>query len=112
MKRIGRVLLGLLVALLCAGGLLVASWHAGGATEYARFISPDERHVLVVYRHPRLFAMPGQGGDAPGTAVLQTKAGEELRRMPVEMVQLVSEPRWSEGAVSVKLLFEWKLPNP
>ena len=80
-------------------------WHSFG------WHSPDERYELVVYRHPKLFAMPGQGGDAPGTVVLRTKAGQELKRRSVEMVQLVSEPRWGEGVVAIKLLFEWKLPE-
>lgn len=110
MKRIGRVLLGLLVALMCAGALLAASWYFGGTSEYARYASPDGRYELVVYRHPRLFAMPGQGSDAPGTVVLQTKDGQELKRTPVAMVQLVSEPRWGEDKVAMKLLFEWTLP--
>ncbi len=70
MKRFGRVLLGLAVALICAGGLLAAAWYYGGTTEHTRFKSPDGRHALVVGRHPMLFAMPGQGSDAPGMKLL------------------------------------------
>ena len=111
MKRIGRILLGLLVALTCAAGVLLVSRYSGGATEYARFKSPDGRFELVVLRDPMLFAMPGQGGDAPGTIVLQTSTGQELQRTPVSMVQLVSEPRWGKDTVGMKLLFDWKLPS-
>ncbi|MCP5081271.1 MAG: hypothetical protein GY948_06190 [Alphaproteobacteria bacterium] len=110
MKRFGRVVLGLIVALVCAGALLAASWYYGGTTEYARFKSPDGRHEVVVYRHPMLFAMPGQGSDAPGTIVLLNQAGRELKRTSVGMVQLISDPRWDEDTVGMKLLFKWKLP--
>ena len=112
MKRLARVVLGLIVALACAGGLLAASWYFGGTTEYARFKSPDERYEVVVYRHPMLLALPGQGSDAPGTIVLLDAAGRELQSTSVGMVQQVSEPRWSEDAVAMKLLFRWKLPDP
>ncbi len=111
MKRIGRILLGLLVAVMCAAGVLLVSRYSGGDTEYARFTSPDGRFELVVYRHPALFAMPGQGGDVPGTIVLQTRGGQELQRTPVSMVQLISEPRWEKDKVVMKLLFDWKLPG-
>ena len=111
MKRIGRILLGLLVALICAAALIAASWYFGGTTERSRFQSPDGRHLLVVYRHPMLFTMPGQGSDAPGTVVLQDANGRELNRTPISMVQLISDPRWREDAVSMKLLFDWKLPQ-
>ena len=110
MKRIGRILLGLLVAMVCAAGILLMARYSGGPSEYARFKSPDGRFELVVYRQPMLFAMPGQGSDAPGTIVLQTSDGEELQRAPVTMVQQVSNPRWAEDKVSMKLLFDWKLP--
>ncbi|MEM8687261.1 MAG: hypothetical protein AAGF81_08030, partial [Pseudomonadota bacterium] len=100
MKRIGRILLGLLVAVLCAAGVLHVSRYSGGDTEYARFKSPDGRFELVVYRHPVLFAMPGQGSDAPGTIVLQTSGGKHLQSTPVSMVQLVSEPRWETETVA------------
>ena len=111
MKRVGRILIGFLVALLCAAGLLLASSYHGNTTEYGRFQSPDGRHQVVVYRHPMLFAMPGQGSDAPGTVILLDKAGQELKRTSVGMVQLVSAPRWSADAVSMKLLFNWDLPQ-
>ena len=110
MKRIGRIILGLIVALICAGALLFAAWYYGGTTEYGRFKSPDGRHEVVVYRHPMVFAMPGQGSDAPGTIILLTQKGRELQRTPVGMVQMISTPRWEEGRVAMKLLFDWKLP--
>ncbi|NNF80558.1 MAG: hypothetical protein HKN05_21245 [Rhizobiales bacterium] len=109
MKRFGRVVLGLMVALVCAGALLAASWYYGGTTEYARFKSPNGRHEVVVYRHPMLFAMPGQGSDAPGTIVLLNREGRELKRTSVGMVQLISDPRWGDETVGMKLLFQWKL---
>lgn len=107
MKRVGRVILGLLVALICAGGLLVASWHVKGASEHARFKSPDGCYELVVFRHPTMLAMPGQASDAPGTILLTTAEGRELERTSVSKVQLVSTPRWEKDKVSMKFLCEW-----
>ncbi len=75
--------------------------------EYARFDSPDGRHALVVYRRPTFFAMPGQGGDAPGTVVLIDKDGTELRRRELEMVQTVHRPRWLRDRVEVTLILDW-----
>ncbi len=79
--------------------------------EFRRFVSPDGRHALIVYRRPLVFAAPGQAGDAPGIIVLETAGGTELRRRSVEMVQLVDEPQWTPGRVKVKLLLDWPLDN-
>jgi hypothetical protein len=77
--------------------------------EVRRFTSPDGRHALVVYRRPLVFAPPGQASDAPGVIILETAAGEELRRQNVEMIQLVSQPEWTPDRVEMKLLLDWPL---
>ncbi len=82
------------------------------AEEAYRFKSPDGRHLLIVYRRPRPYAMPGQGSDAPGYVVLVNKRGAVLQRREVGMVQLVYKPRWTPTRVKVKLMFDWPLPKP
>jgi hypothetical protein len=57
-----------------------------------------------------LFAMPGQGGDAPGHVVLIGPNGRALKRQPIEMVQLATPPHWGAQRVSMKLQFDWELP--
>lgn len=76
-------------------------------TEHLRFISPDKRHTLIVYRYPRLYAMPGQGSDAPGFVTLIDRNGKELARRELEMVQLVHNPEWLENRVRVRVIFDW-----
>ena len=82
------------------------------AEEVSRLDSPDGHYQLIVYRRPRLYAMPGQGSDAPGYVVLIDNNGNVLQRREVEMVQLISKPRWTERRVRMKLLFDWPLPEP
>jgi len=79
--------------------------------EIRRFVSPDRRHALIVYRRPLVFAAPGQAGDAPGIVVLETATGTELQRRSVDMVQLVEEPQWTSDRVVVKLLLDWPLDD-
>lgn len=79
--------------------------------EVRRFSSPDGRHALIVYRRPPVFSAPGQGSDAAGIVVLETRAGVQLRQMPVEMVQLVEDPEWTTDRVRLKLLLDWPLPE-
>ena len=107
-RRRFLVILAVPLAVICAAGGLAAAWYYGGTTEYARFASPDGRHELIVFRHPRLYAMPGQGSDAPGTVVLVDAAGRELERTSIAMVQLISEPVWSARRVRMKLLLDWE----
>ena len=90
--------------------VLFGAGCGGGAEEYARYPSPDSAFALVVYRQPALFAMPGQGSDAPGYVVLTDRQGRTLRRAEVAMVQLVEPPRWTASRVEVKLLLDWELP--
>ena len=81
------------------------------AEEHLRYASPDSAFVLVVYRYPRLYAMPGQGSDAPGFVELQDREGRRYQRRKVEMVQLVETPEWTASRVRVKLLLDWELPE-
>ena len=87
----------------------IVFWTDAFAEEAYRFKSPDGRHQLIVYRRPRLYAMPGQGSDAPGYVVLVNKSGSVLQRREVGMVQLIYKPRWSATRVRVKLMFDWPL---
>lgn len=98
-------ILYIVIALLGAGCGLAAE-------EHARYASPDSAFVLVVYRYPRVYAMPGQGSDAPGFVELQDREGKRYEKQKVEMVQLVETPEWTAERVRVKLILDWKLPSP
>jgi len=89
--------------------MFTALLTAGEVREYRRFDSPDKRNALIVYREQQIFATPGQASDAPGYVVLIGPKGRELKRQPVDMVQLVTAPVWTPQSVSVKLLLDWKL---
>ncbi|MEM9355185.1 MAG: hypothetical protein AAGB04_03140 [Pseudomonadota bacterium] len=96
-----------LVGLVCLV-MFTALLTAGEAREYRRYDSPDKRHALVVYRKQQIFALPGQSSDSPGYVVLLGPEGTELKRRPVDMVQLVTPPVWKSESVSVKPLLDWK----
>ena len=92
-------------------GLTVGLWllRPPPHEEYAHWDSPDGRYRVTVWRDAVLFAMPGQGSDAPGTVSLTDWGGRELFSTPLEMVQLASLPQWQPGRVSMKLIFDWPL---
>lgn len=111
-KRIRRWIFGLTAGVLIIAGSAAAAINFVPpllAEEYASFEAPDGACRIVVYRNPRLFAMPGQGSDAPGRIDLVDKNGKVLKSRPIEMVQLISKPVWKKGSVSMKLLFDWKM---
>ena len=101
-----------LIVLLAA--LLLVVWIAfalRSGAQYRTFSSPDGRFQIVVFRKPRLVAMPGQSSDAPGYFQLRdTRTGRVLRERSVEMVQLVDRVEWSPTKVDVFLLADWDLP--
>lgn len=109
MKR--RLLWGILIILvgvpIVVGGYLL--WFLNQSEYYQSWQSPDGRHTITVWRHPRLFAMPGQGSDAPGTVTLTNRSGTKLNSTSIAMVQLASAPRWGDKRVSMKLIFDWEL---
>ena len=55
------------------------------------------------------FRRLGQAGDAPGRVVLVDNRGEELNSMDVDMVQMATQPQWSQDRVTIRLLLDWKL---
>jgi hypothetical protein len=101
-------------------GLLAAAIIAAGAIAFARlrtsvyttFTRPDGKYQVVVLRRTVWpAAMPGQGGDAPGTVQLRNRGGAVLRQVDVEMVQLVDQVEWADRKVLIKLVAEWDLPD-
>ena len=102
------VLITLAVLAVFAGGL---AWQLLPGRQVSRvWVSPDGAHTLTLYRHPRLYAMPGQGSDAPGTLVLTDDTGRIVNRTRIDMVQNASDPVWQDGRVRMKLIFDWELP--
>ena len=99
----------IVVPVLFLGGILGTRWVL--VEEHARYQSPDGHFQVVVYRQPMLSTTPGQGGDAPGTVVLVGPDRKVVRRQPIEMVQLASEPVWTKTRVTMKLQFDWELPQ-
>lgn len=99
----------IVVPLLFLGGILGTRWVL--VEEHARYESPDGRFQVIVYRKPMLVTAPGQGSDAPGTVVLVGPNRNVVRRQPIKMVQLASEPVWTKARVSMKLQFDWELPQ-
>jgi hypothetical protein len=95
----------LLVAIACGGNPL------SQYEEHAVFVRPDGAYRVVVLRERANTALPGQASDAPGIAVLYDRAGNELYRADVEMVQLVEEVDWPPGRVYIKLIADWELPT-
>ncbi len=68
-------------------------------------VSPDARHSLAICRGQRLIALPGQGSDAPGHAVLRDASGRIEGVVAIEAINTVSHPpRWEEAAVDLPLI--------
>jgi hypothetical protein len=105
-----RVFVGVLLAALATAGLW---WALGGPAprEQASYPSPDGKYRVVVYRIPRRFAMPGQGGDAAGLVRLVDASGRALRETRVELVREVQPPEWSPRSVRIPMIVEWPLPE-
>jgi hypothetical protein len=57
-----------------------------------------------------LFSFPGGASDARGLVCLINNDGREIRRKPVEMVQLVESIKWSDTNVEINLVLDWPLP--
>lgn len=75
--------------------------------------SADGAHVLRLCRVPMLFAMPGQGSDASGHAVLRDRDGWIEGIVSIEMVGAVTLPvAWSQGEVAIPLALQLALPSP
>ena len=100
----------LLIGLALAGGAYWLFLRQDGLAQepYAIFRSPSGDYRLEVYaRAQNKQVVPGQSGDVPGMVFLLDRDGRIVRHTEVEMVQLVQNPVWDEGHVSVKLLFDW-----
>ncbi len=105
--RVVLILAGLMLASVLVSGLALMAYFR--PERYMEHASPDGRYSLVVYRTPILFSSPGQAGDAPGRVVLVDNRGEELNSMDVDMVQMATQPQWSQDRVTIRLLLDWKL---
>ena len=87
-------------------------WSTTRASEYRSFSSPDDRFKIVVFRVPKLFAMPGGSGDAPGfVRLVDSGRGRTVKQKRVKMVQLVDQVEWSATNVDVRLITTWELPK-
>ena len=100
-----------LVALAGASIVLLFLYRDPDGREWARYTQPSGGFSVVVYRLPLWFAMPGGSGDAPARIQLQDRNAKVLEQAEVESLQVVTEPEWSDDSVSMKLVFDWKLPN-
>ncbi len=93
--------------------LLVSPLLACGDGAFRQEASPDGAHSLRLCRVPMLFAMPGQGSDASGYAVLRDRDGWIAGVVAVEMVGAVTLPvAWSQAEVAVPLALQLALPSP
>jgi hypothetical protein len=73
--------------------------------------SPDGAHGLCFARVPLPFAMPGQGGDAGGFAVLRDRAGWIEGVVAIDMLAAIDRPaQWSGATVAIPLALELALP--
>jgi hypothetical protein len=78
---------------------------------YTRRVSPDGRFAIVVNRCEMRFAMPGQGGDAPGyVRLVDVTTGKVLEKTDIDMVNTFPSVEWHPHRVSMPLLVEWELP--
>jgi hypothetical protein len=98
-----------LVGLIAAGFLI---WQRTRLKQYEVLESPDARFKVVVYRRPIWpSTMPGQAGDAPGVVRLYDRSGRLLHEAPIKMVQQIQDIEWTNGHVTIPLVFDWKLPK-
>ena len=79
------------------------------AKEYTRFNHPNNDYTVVVYGTPRLFALPGSAGDAPGFVQLIDDQGKVLKEQETDMVQQIEQVSWSKNRVDIKLFASWPL---
>ena len=105
-NALGFVLFGLVILGIATG---VSAWWMWPLEPVRSWESPDSAYTVTLFRHPRLYAMPGQGSDAPGTLTLTDANGNVLQRTRIEMVQIASDPEWSKDRVRMKLVFDWPL---
>jgi hypothetical protein len=78
---------------------------------YAKRVSPDDRFAIVINRCEMRFAMPGQGGDAPGhVRLVEVRTGRVLEKTDIHMVNTFPGVEWHPHRVVIPLLVEWELP--
>lgn len=76
--------------------------------------SPNNQYCLVVRAYPMLFALPGQGSDAPGTITLYSASGEALSTSSLAMLQYLGNVEWQDNQVSIEIGLDtviWPLPE-
>jgi hypothetical protein len=96
------------------GGLTLLAAFLFAATHqksvHCIYSSPHGGYKVIVYRYPMLFSFPGGASDARGLVCLVNSDGREIRREPVQMVQLVESVKWSDTNVEIIFVFDWPLP--
>ncbi|MBS7810969.1 hypothetical protein [Roseococcus pinisoli] len=90
-----------------------AAWPQQGfgcGTPFLQSESPDGRHSVTVCRQPRLFAMPGQGGDAPALVVLRDAGGTIEGAVQLSMLGEIGHPlEWTPDRARLPLAAEFDL---
>jgi len=102
--------LGIATAILTLGTL--ASLPFVITAESRRVTSPDGRFYAVAtcpiwqYYVPM---SPGSGGDKSGYITVFTREGKSCGRVPVDMVWMIQDIKWSATTAELPLVAEWDL---
>jgi hypothetical protein len=100
-------------AILALPALLISPLLICGPTPRRQDASPDGAHSLCFVTVPMLFAMPGQGGDASGYAVLRGRDGWIEGIVSIDMVSAIDMPAsWLPDEIAVPLALQLALPSP
>lgn len=105
-----RGVLGMVATVPLAMAALLAVIPEGDlrcAAPFVRSASPDASHELTVCRRPSSGAMPGQGSDGPGWAVLRDRAGHIGGVVSVRsLVEIGRAPEWDAMLARIPLVAE------
>lgn len=105
-----RGVLGVVATVPLAMAALLAVIPQGSlacAAPFMRSVSPDGSHELTVCRRPHHGALPGQGSDGPGWAVLRDRAGYIGGAVSVRsLVEIGHPPEWEAGLARIPLVAE------
>jgi hypothetical protein len=81
---------------------------------YREITTDDGRYTAVVtYRgyEALLPAMPGQSGDKPGFISIHDSAGVQYGKIPIPMVSMANEFRWTHEGAELRLVGEWNFSS-
>lgn len=106
-KRSSLAALGVFVILTLVLGAFLFSREEG-----SRFSDPSGQFTVVVSKRryqDYLMRFPGQSGDEPGFIEIFDRSGNSFGRIPVEMINAVSDLHWpsSHTGARIPLIAEW-----